>query len=44
MCRSFSSEPVDPALVEGILGAALRSPTAGNTAGTAGSTRSDGFS
>ena len=35
MCRNFSSEPVDPALVERILEAALRSPTAGNTAGTA---------
>ena len=35
MCRSFSSEPVDQAVLEGILGAVLRSPTAGNTAGTA---------
>jgi nitroreductase len=35
MCRSFSPEPVDQAVLEGILGAALRSPTAGNTAGTA---------
>jgi nitroreductase len=35
MCRSFSPAPVDPAVLERILGAALRSPTAGNTAGTA---------
>jgi nitroreductase len=35
MCRSFSPEPVDRAVLERILGAALRSPTAGNTAGTA---------
>ena len=35
MCRSFSPEPVDQAVLEGILGAVLRSPTAGNTAGTA---------
>ena len=35
MVRSFSAEPVDPAAVDRILGAALRSPTAGNTGGTA---------
>jgi nitroreductase len=35
MCRSFSPEPVDQAVLEGILGAALRSPTAGNSGGTA---------
>jgi len=35
MCRSFSPEPVDQAVLEGILAAALRSPTAGNTGGTA---------
>jgi nitroreductase len=35
MCRNFSPEPVDQAVLEGMLGAALRSPTAGNAAGTA---------
>jgi nitroreductase len=35
MVRSFSAEPVDPALVDRIVGAALRAPTAGNTGGTA---------
>lgn len=35
MVRSFSSEPVDPAVVDRILLDALRSPTAGNTGGTA---------
>ena len=35
MVRSFSSEPVDPGVVDCLLRAALRSPTAGNTAGTA---------
>jgi nitroreductase len=35
MCRSFSPEAVDHAVLESILRAALRSPTAGNTAGTA---------
>ncbi len=35
MCRSFSYQPVPPAVVDRILGAALRSPTAGNAAGTA---------
>lgn len=35
MVRSFSPEPLDPALVERILLDALRSPTAGNTGGTA---------
>jgi nitroreductase len=35
MVRSFSEEPVAEEVVEGILQAALRSPTAGNTRGTA---------
>ncbi len=35
MVRSFSAEPVDRAVVDGILLGALRSPTAGNTGGTA---------
>jgi nitroreductase len=35
MVRSFSAEPVDPTVVDQILLAALRSPTAGNTGGTA---------
>jgi nitroreductase len=35
MVRSFSTDPVDPAVVDRILRAALRSPTAGNTRGTA---------
>ena len=35
MVRSFSSEPVDPRVVDCLLRAALRSPTAGNTGGTA---------
>jgi nitroreductase len=35
MVRSFAAEPVDPALVERIVSGALRSPTAGNTGGTA---------
>ncbi len=35
MVRSFSAEPLDPAVVDEILHAALRSPTAGNTGGTA---------
>jgi nitroreductase len=35
MVRSFSSEALRPAALDGILGAALRSPTAGNTGGTA---------
>ena len=35
MVRSFSPEPLDPAVVERILLDALRSPTAGNTGGTA---------
>jgi nitroreductase len=34
MVRSFSTEPVDPDIVERLLKAALRSPTAGNTGGT----------
>ena len=35
MVRSFSNEPVAPGVVDRILDAALRSPTAGNTGGTA---------
>ena len=35
MVRSFSDDPIDSTVVDRLLGAALRSPTAGNTAGTA---------
>jgi nitroreductase len=35
MCRSFSPDPVAPAVLDRILQDALRSPTAGHTAGTA---------
>ena len=35
MVRSFSAQPVDPGVVDRIVGAALRAPTAGNTGGTA---------
>jgi nitroreductase len=35
MVRSFSSEPIESAVVDYLLDAALRSPTAGNTGGTA---------
>jgi nitroreductase len=35
MVRSFSTEPVDPSTLERILLGALRSPTAGNSRGTA---------
>ncbi len=35
MVRSFSAEPVDPGVLDRLLTAALRSPTAGNTRGTA---------
>jgi nitroreductase len=35
MVRSFSPDPVDPATLERILLGALRSPTAGNSRGTA---------
>jgi nitroreductase len=35
MVRSFASDPVDPVAVDRLLHAALRSPTAGNTGGTA---------
>jgi nitroreductase len=35
MVRSFSSDPVDPVIVDRLLRSALRSPTAGNTGGTA---------
>jgi nitroreductase len=35
MVRSFSDDPIEPALVDDILRLALRSPTAGNAGGTA---------
>jgi nitroreductase len=35
MVRSFSADPVEPAVVDHILSGALRSPTAGNCQGTA---------
>jgi nitroreductase len=35
MVRSFSPDPVDPGVVDSIVRAALRAPSAGNTAGTA---------
>jgi nitroreductase len=35
MVRSFSPQPLDPAVVDGIVDAALRAPTAGNAGGTA---------
>jgi nitroreductase len=35
MVRSFSPDPLDPALVDRLVDAALRSPTAGNASGTA---------
>jgi nitroreductase len=35
MVRSFSAEPVDPSVVDQLLRSALRSPSAGNTGGTA---------
>ncbi len=35
MVRSFSADPLDPALVDRLVDAALRSPTAGNASGTA---------
>ncbi len=35
MVRSFSAEPIPPDVVDGIVLDALRSPTAGNTGGTA---------
>jgi nitroreductase len=34
MCRSFSADPVDRALVDRLLAGALGAPTAGNTRGT----------
>ena len=34
MVRSFASDPVDPATVDTLLRAALRAPSAGNTAAT----------
>jgi nitroreductase len=34
MVRSFSTDPVEPAVVDSIVGAALRAPSAGNTGGT----------
>ena len=33
MTRNFDPRPLDPALVDGLLGAALRAPSAGNTQG-----------
>jgi nitroreductase len=35
MVRSFSTEPVDPMVVDRLVRSALRSPSAGNTGGTA---------
>lgn len=35
MVRSFAPDPIEPEVVQGILTAALRAPTAGNTKGTA---------
>ena len=35
MVRSFAGDPIDPALVDGVVQATLRSPSAGNTGGTA---------
>jgi nitroreductase len=35
MVRSFADRPVDPEVIAGLLGVALRAPRAGNTAGTA---------
>ena len=35
MVRSFADRPLDPAVVDRLLGLALRAPTAGNTRGTA---------
>jgi nitroreductase len=35
MVRSFARDPVDPVVVDTLLQAALRAPSAGNTAGTA---------
>jgi nitroreductase len=35
MVRSFATDPLDPRVLERILAAALRAPTAGNTGGTA---------
>jgi nitroreductase len=34
MVRSFATDPVDPVVLEAIMQAALRAPSAGNTAGT----------
>jgi len=34
MVRSFATDPVDPAVLETVMQAALRAPSAGNTAGT----------
>jgi nitroreductase len=34
MVRSFATDPVDPGVVDTVLHAALRAPSAGNTAGT----------
>ncbi len=35
MVRSFSAEPIQAGVIEAIMGAALRAPSAGNTGGTA---------
>ena len=35
MVRSFGADPLDPAVVDRLVDAALRSPSAGNTSGTA---------
>jgi nitroreductase len=35
MVRSFSDDPIDPAVIDRIVRSALRSPTAGNAGGTA---------
>jgi nitroreductase len=34
MVRSFASDPVDPVVLDAVMQAALRAPSAGNTAGT----------
>ena len=34
MVRSFAADPVDPVVVDTVMQAALRAPSAGNTAGT----------
>jgi nitroreductase len=34
MVRSFATDPVDPVVLDTVMQAALRAPSAGNTAGT----------